>query len=207
MTKKLIAVLALFSTVVTASAQIDPVWWRIVNGRGGGTVIKGAGPCGSPTCIVDPEVGAVGGIALGHFSDCPCHFADGHYHGTLFGIEDPAPNACGWGCVYEIPYSRANALTELYGRIDDIGRNFDPDLADKLDSIVGMMEDAAADECYSVVDALANAFGDELQAYSKTRDIPRASMVSCAASRNSWKLLTTNGTSHTSAFRPSLCTR
>jgi hypothetical protein len=49
--------------------------------------------------------------------------------------------------------------------IDYIFYEIDADLGDKLYDIFQTMENAAADGCYTVVDALADAFSDELYSY------------------------------------------
>ena len=79
------------------------------------------------------------------------------------------PNGlCGWGCVIPAPCapsSPTEAYQDLLDVIDEIGTDVDSDLAAKLDDILATMESAAADGCYTVVDALADAFSEELNAY------------------------------------------
>src|SRR5436190_6644145 len=100
--------IGLISTVCTFG-QIDRCW-RIINGKGAGFIVGGTGTCGFGPCAGNSDVDAAGFIAEGHFDDCECTDHAGHYHGTLFGIPDPDPNGCGWGCVDEIPCDLNQAL-------------------------------------------------------------------------------------------------
>jgi hypothetical protein len=135
-------------------------WWRIVDGPGAGAVIEGD-QFGN---IFDDYYEANGFIAFGHFEDCECTHFDGHYHGVLFDSDDPSPGHCGWGCVIQVPCTPDEAATNLQNQINFIG-SVDPDLADKLQDIYDTMQNAAAAGCYGVVDALADAFSDEIHAY------------------------------------------
>jgi len=155
---KTIVFVALVSLTGLTIASAQATRWRIMTGPGAGVTLNGSG-----TFITD--LFAEGSIAFGHFPDCECTGFDGHYHGTLFGKPDPAPGNCGWGCVLEIAATRSEAATNLHNAIDFIGTFINPDLADKLDDIFHDMENAASVGCYSVVDALADAFSEELEAY------------------------------------------
>jgi hypothetical protein len=92
----LAATLAAFlALTAAASAASNPVVIR--SGPGEGVILHPE----STTLIVgadrgDKLLGAKGFIA-GAAPDCP--FQPGHYHGTLFGKPDPAPDACGWGPI------------------------------------------------------------------------------------------------------------
>ena len=136
---------------------VDPPCWRLVNGPGRGVVLHDNGG----GTIVDLYFGAFG-VIEGH-GGCRCV----HYHGTLFGVNEP-DSVCGWGCVVPAPCAPASATdayNDLLDVIDEIGVEVDSDLAAKLDDILATMESAAADGCYTVVDALADAFSEELNAY------------------------------------------
>jgi hypothetical protein len=145
-----------YALVSTPAAE---TWWRIVNGPGAGVVVRG-----TDYTINDTAYLANGFIAYGHYPDCECTFADGHYHGILFDDPDPDASHCGWGCVLQMPASSGQADSWLRGEIDGIG-TIAPDLADKLDDILTSMEGAASIGCYSAVEALADAFDDEIYAY------------------------------------------
>lgn len=150
----LLGVFALMASVVTVGAQ-TLTCWRITEGPGAGIVVTGVG-----TSVSDSYYGAFGHIA--NADRCTCV----HFHGQIFGLADPNPENCGWGCVVQVPCTPAEAADSLHSFIDYIGTFEDPDLAGKLDDIFHTMEGAAAAGCYSVVDKLASAFADEIRAYA-----------------------------------------
>jgi hypothetical protein len=162
--KKLIfitfALLAVASSESKVAAQAKgdktQTCWRLAAGPFKGIVLQGSGRF----------VADLGVNAFGHVQDpdkCKCL----HYHGTLFGFDEPN-SSCGWGCVIEVPCSptsASEAANDMRDVIDYIYYEVDADLGDKLYDIFQMMEDAAADGCYTVVDALAGALSDELDSY------------------------------------------
>jgi len=148
--------ISVLGTATAAWAQPEQACWRIVNGKGAGVIVSGPG-----LSVNTPDLGAEGFIAEGHFTDCECENHDGHYHGTLFGIEDPDPDGCGWGCVDRVPCNVNEALDDIVAAIDEID-DFAPGLADKLIDILDAGSEALPSECYSVLLGDASAFGDEL---------------------------------------------
>jgi hypothetical protein len=156
---RLATCIALFLTLTSATVA-EETWWRIVNGPGAGNVLIGSG-----LTITNGFDGfASGFIAAGHYSDCECTFADGHYHGSLFLESDPRPNACGWGCVVKMPCSSGQANDWLDDEIVQIGMTA-PGLASKLSGILDDMKTANASGCYSVLEGLADAFEEEIYSY------------------------------------------
>jgi len=147
-------------SVLAASAQIFPTTcWRIVNGKGAGVVISGSGFGSFGPAISDQY--AEGQIAFGHFKDCECTGHDGHFHGSLFGIPDPDPNGCGWGCVDQMPCDEAadyQAVVQALTTLD----NFNPVLAEKLYDILTDAVAARSNNCNSVFTGDANAMGEEV---------------------------------------------
>lgn len=137
-----------------------PNWYRIVNGRGAGNIVVGNG-----TIITNSYfLSANGFIAVGHFNDCECDGFYGHYHGTLSFFNDPAENGCGWGCVVRMANSYGQAASQLNDQINMIGLT-SPGLADKLNDILNEMDAAWYNGCYSVLEALADAFEEEVYGY------------------------------------------
>lgn len=132
--------------------------WRIVDGPGKGAVLRGFGERN----VQDLYYGA-----FGHVAD-PDRCKSLHYHGTLYGLTDPNQSACGWGTVIPVPFppeSASEAAADLEEVLDYIYAQVDQDLAIKLGEILDMMDAAAASGCYTVVNALGNAFSEELQSY------------------------------------------
>jgi hypothetical protein len=155
----LAALVAIGISTMSAAEKGDilPPCWRLTSGYGKGIVLFGD---------LGRNVFDIQFNATGHIADpdkCKCL----HYHGTLFGIDEPN-SACGWGCVVEVPCPPASATAaanDMQNVIDYIFYEIDADLGDKLYDIYQTMENAAADGCYTVVDALAGAFSDELDSY------------------------------------------
>ena len=156
-TKKLFLITTLVGALSIAAVQAQTTWWRIVNGPGAGVLLTGSGNF-IPTNV---EFQAYGSVALGHFTDCECTAFDGHYHGILFGKADPAPNACGWGCVVQVPCSYSEAVSALENAIsNDTGTN--SALRNKLLHLLNIADGAVFDECPSLFRGVVNAFGEEL---------------------------------------------
>lgn len=139
-----------------ATAWAEQQCWRVVNGRGKGFIVSGDGGL-----VTSEKLGATGFIALGHFEDCECESHDGHYHGTLFGIPDPDPDGCGWGCVDRVPCDADEAFDNLEDAVLALD-DFIPGISDKLFMILNDGIEALPDGCYSLVDASADAFGEEV---------------------------------------------
>ncbi len=85
----------------TAAARTTYV---IVDGPGAGTQLSTTvdpntrKPTSAPKANgITKAEGHIGGIGVGEGMNCPGPL--GHYHGTLRGQPDPAPEACGWGHV------------------------------------------------------------------------------------------------------------
>jgi hypothetical protein len=153
-----IAILSVFTAPLLAQEKGTPppppnTYWRITSGKGAGVTLRGFGPL-----IFDSSWEANGHIGTG--PECECQ----HYHNILFGQEDPDPNGCGWGCAEKMPFNASDAFYDLADQINVIGMT-SPDLADKLDMILDDMDRAAFNGCYTVVEALADAFEDEIYAY------------------------------------------
>jgi hypothetical protein len=153
-----IALLALGISTMSAAEdggiKIPPnTWWRITSGKGAGFSFKGHG-----NIIDDPLMGAFGQVVFG--AECICR----HYHGTIFDVDDPDHTGCGWGCAEDMRYTSAAALDDLRNEVSLIGI-INPMLGVKLDSLVDSMSAAAGSECYSAVEALADAIEDEIYAY------------------------------------------
>ena len=154
---RIIALTVLIGALGTASTWAQLTSYRIVNGLGAGFIVNGNGGV-----ITNSPFGSEQGfIALGHFDDCECTAHDGHYHGTLAGIEDPDPNGCGWGCVDRVPANLSQAIDNLDDALDEIA-GFSPELADKLDMILASGIEAAATDCASLFTAIANAMSEEV---------------------------------------------
>jgi hypothetical protein len=152
----LAATVSQIKVAAQAKGDIPPTCWRLTGGIGKGIVLFGDG-----RNIFDISVNASGHIA--DADKCKCL----HYHGTLFGENEPN-SACGWGCVVEVPCPPASATAaanDMRNVIDYIFYEVDADLGDKLYDIFQTMENAAADGCFTVVNALADAFSDELYYY------------------------------------------
>jgi len=134
----------------------SPTCWRLVNGPERGLILRGQG-----RQIFDLGLGAFGVIE--DPEKCKCI----HYHGNLFGESEPK-SSCGWGCVIQVPCppdSVSEAASDLWNTIEFIYYEVDGDLGDKLADIYETMEFYADQGCYGVVDALADAFSDELYGY------------------------------------------
>jgi hypothetical protein len=152
----IIAVLSVFTTSLLAQEKgiiVPNTYWRITSGKGAGVTLRGFG-----TLINDTNWNANGHIGSG--PECECQ----HYHGILFEKEDPEPNGCGWGCAEKMSFNAIDAFYDLADQISVIGMTA-PGLADKLDMILDQMDKAAFDGCYTVLEALADAFEDEIYAY------------------------------------------
>ena len=89
-----------FAGVDAASAR--PVQGIVLTAELGPVLVDGADP--QTGAVNDAEVN--GQIALPSPFDCP-YF---HFHGTLFGKPDPAPQSCGWGPFIPIDQTRAALL-------------------------------------------------------------------------------------------------
>ena len=162
-TFRIISMAVLISAIGTAAtswAQVEKCW-RIVDGKGAGFILSGTGNCGFGPCIDNPELGAEGFIAEGHFDDCECTEFAGHYHGTLFGIPDPDPNGCGWGCVIRAPCNLNEAQLNFIDAIDAFD-DFAPGLAAKVRMVLEDSTNAINDDCFSVLAGNANAIGEEV---------------------------------------------
>jgi hypothetical protein len=164
--KKLLIFVTLLTTLAPALPGQEkgliknPDWYRIVNGRGAGSILYGNGSSISGGL----NVTAGGFIAVGHFNDCECDGFYGHYHGSLSFAGDPAPNGCGWGCVLQAANSYGQAASRLQDQINLVGMT-SPGLAAKLGDILDEMDFASYTGCYSVLEALADAFEEEVYAY------------------------------------------
>ncbi len=93
----------LYQTSGGAASPAETIY-IIVDGPGAGTqLITTVDPnTGKPTSdpisnSITKAEGHIGGIGVGEGMNCPGPL--GHYHGTLRGQSDPAPEACGWGHV------------------------------------------------------------------------------------------------------------
>ena len=153
---KLIALAVFIGTFSTLTTRAQDTCWRIVGGPGAGIVVR----ADAARNVFDLGNGHAGYISPAVHQRCECL----HYHGILFGEDDPAKDACGWGCVVRVPCSSLEASVNLRDDIDEIAFNLDEDLANKLDDILDLMNDAASIGCYSVVEYLADAFADEMYA-------------------------------------------
>jgi hypothetical protein len=153
-----IILLATFVAVVlsTTTAWAEQQCWRIVNGRGKGFIVSG-----DNGLVFSEKLGAQGFIALGHFEDCECESHEGHYHGTFAGIPDPDPDGCGWGCVDRVPCNEDEAYDNLEVAILALD-DFIPGISDKLFMIINDGIDALPHDCYSLLEASANAVGEEV---------------------------------------------
>jgi hypothetical protein len=150
--RQLLGILALFSTLVTASAAsaID-VYYLIIDGRGAGTLLL-ADEFG----IVDDAENEHTGLIADPEGGC-----NGlHYHGFLFG-ENQTPEEsthCGWGRVVEVtgPQELLDDLEDLLSGLSDV------DLAAKLLGIKDVISDAYDSRCYSLFLRAFQAMNDEL---------------------------------------------
>jgi hypothetical protein len=152
-THKLIAMAVLIGALSTAATWAQATWWRIVNGPGAGVILQG-----NFGFITNSTFGAEqGDIALGHFEDCECEGHDGHYHGTILGVEDNG-RGCGWGCVDLVPCD----IDQARDALDDAIAAVNPTLAAKLNSILGVAETAISTDCNSLFLGALDAMADEL---------------------------------------------
>jgi hypothetical protein len=75
-----------------------------------GLALGATGPsgCPAPYCsVASDDLDATGRVVGGGpYPDCDAVY---HYHGTLFGQPDPAPNGCGWGEVLPITSLQSEA--------------------------------------------------------------------------------------------------
>jgi len=84
-TRKIIILGALAGSFLLGVARAQTTnCWVIVNGPGAGTELVAV-----DGIVVDVLSGHTGSLALGHFTDCQCTGHAGHYHGFLFGVDDP----------------------------------------------------------------------------------------------------------------------
>jgi len=154
---RLIAMAALISALGTAATWAQEkglnTRWYISSGGGAGTILDGDA-FGN---IIDADWQAVGHVAPPDECDCV------HYHGVLFGKEDPAPNGCGWGCIIELPVNPIVALGDLLNAIDQVAL-IDPALATKLDDILETAASSASNNCNTLFLSALSAMGDELNA-------------------------------------------
>jgi hypothetical protein len=148
---KLIAMAVLISALSTAAARAQVARWEIVSGPGAGASLQ----TDFGSIIIDALFEANGHVAEPDECDCV------HYHGVLFGKNDPNPHGCGWGCIEEVPPNPIAALGDLLEAIDQVAA-LDPDLADKLLSILDTAASAASNNCNSLFLAAASALGDEM---------------------------------------------
>lgn len=100
--------------------------------------------------VVDPILGHLGYVAFGTFDDCPCEY--GHYHGILFGEDDPDPDGCGHGCIVPTDV----ALETLLGRLDKLSRRAtkNKSLRKKFKSAATLLGNTAADGCFAIADGV-----------------------------------------------------
>ncbi len=184
-TIRVIAMAVLIGVLGTAATWAQEKCWRIVNGKGAGFILSGTGTCGFGPCVDTPELGAIGLIAEGHFDDCECTEFAGHYHGTLFGIPDPDPNGCGWGCVISAPCNLGEARNNFINSILDFD-DFAPGLADKLIKLIEDSTNAINDDCFSVLSGTGNAMGEEILGARANQQITDEQMDNLLDAFMSW---------------------
>ncbi len=85
----------------------------------------------------NPLTGASGEIVPAHEGFCDCT----HYHGTIFGISDPDPDHCGWGCVVPID-DAPEALVDVSDALMSEGEAFLAGLEGDFESAVDHIEEA-----------------------------------------------------------------
>ena len=150
-TLKLVTVAACIGALSIASTSAQVARWFITSGPGAGVSLETE----AGTFIIDDVFDALGHVAQPDECDCV------HYHGTLFGKDDPNPHGCGWGCIVQVPANPAAALGDLLLAIDQVG-TVDPALTNKLHGILATAASAADSKCNTLFLGATDAILDEL---------------------------------------------
>lgn len=141
----------LISALGTAAVWAQATRWYISSGPGAGVVLDGIG-----NTINDPDWGAEGHVGSG--PECECQ----HYHGVLFGEEDPNREGCGWGCIEQLPANADDARTTLVNAINsNTGTN--TALRDKLINMINLANGAIESHCNSLFEGIMDAICSELE--------------------------------------------
>ena len=148
------AAFAAFTFLMAASSFGDT--FVIIDGPGVGAVIEGTPTGGGFFDVTDDDpVAATSGTIIPGDVEC----MEPHYHGTLFGEPDPHQQGCGWGRVQNV----TDVATRLIDLRNVIAANIgDTVLKTKLNAILDAIVNAVGDECFSVMEGGAAAFGREL---------------------------------------------
>ena len=123
----------------------------IVDGAGSGKVVESD----AAMQVVDAGLADAGHVGIG--PDCAC----AHYHGTLRGLPDPAPEGCGWGCVELLTSAMAPPFAPLGDAINGLG---DPGTKSNAQKLGKGITDAFKNDCGSGVAGQVDALLKELVA-------------------------------------------
>jgi hypothetical protein len=99
------------------------------------------------TLNLNPTTLADGNVVDLHKGKCDCL----HFHGNIGTKPDPAPNACGWGCV--LPFDSAPATIQFLSGAIMLERS-----AIRKTDLIGTLNDAA-DDLEEAIDQIKGAIG------------------------------------------------
>ena len=166
----------LYQTSGAPAATMDT--FIIVDGPGAGTQLSATTDETGVKVVPEDNAltmgeGHIGGIGVGEGMNCPGPL--GHYHGTLKGQPDPAPDNCGWGHVAKSSDTSTSVMgisdgytTEL--SIIDLIEKEPPDYdgaanaADKSAMDLSMLQDDVRDPTKTMIGAgMAHKVSDQLE--------------------------------------------